>query len=160
MTSDPLDNLDAFYEECRTAPLPASLTAGPLPTPWWLRLAAPLGGLSIGGLLVLVLTTYPSHPSESVGVEAARALTRSQYLAVAGQQLPLPTGNHAGLTPELSTEGLAATNPHLSTPWERSVSLRTVRGGNPVEVEKVQFCNAPPLQPSSHPQNGGTGWTA
>lgn len=82
MNPDPLDSLDAFYQACQTAPVPAGLVAKPASRPWWVRAAVPLGGLSMGAALAVAIVMAPVETSPEEGAETARA--------IAQQQLPDP----------------------------------------------------------------------
>jgi hypothetical protein len=72
------DPLNAFYEECRTAPVPPALTVPPMPQPWWVRLSVPAVGLSIGGLVALLLISMPGAPSSKSASDAAQAIALMQ----------------------------------------------------------------------------------
>jgi hypothetical protein len=78
------DPLNAFYDECRLAPVPAALTIPPLPRPWWVRLSVPAAGLSIGGVLALVLISMPGGTSQDAARQTAQALALVQM-----RKLPL-----------------------------------------------------------------------
>jgi hypothetical protein len=73
-----IDPLDSFYDECRVAPVPASLTVPSIPSPWWVRVSIPVGGLSLGGLLALLLIAFPAAASQQKADEAARSLSFAQ----------------------------------------------------------------------------------
>jgi len=73
-----LDPLDAYYAECRVAPVPESLLVQPLPLPWWVRLLIPLGGLGFGGLVAILLVLSPHSDSQQAGAQAAEAVSRAQ----------------------------------------------------------------------------------
>ena len=69
MTNDPLDHLEAFYQNCHTAPVPQ--TTKPK-LPFW---TVPAMGLGFGGALALVLMILPlPMPNEEQAERAARAL--------------------------------------------------------------------------------------
>jgi len=76
-----MDALDEFYEECRMAPIPLGLLANPVPLPWWKRLVIPFAGLSLGSIVGLLVLCFPTHPSEELGAQAARALSQTQMRA-------------------------------------------------------------------------------
>jgi len=96
MNNDPMDPLNAFYVECRTAPVPESLTTQQLPMPWWLRLSIPLGGLSFGGIIALMLIAGPKSDSERIGAEAAQAMARVQFDRVLRQSENVVTSRPPG----------------------------------------------------------------
>lgn len=77
MNPDPLDSLDAFYQECHVAPVPDSL-AGTRP-PHWTRWLIPAGGLGLGFAIALAIVAAPSKANDAEAVNAARALARSRY---------------------------------------------------------------------------------
>jgi len=78
MKQDPLDELQGFYEHCRVAPVPDRLLAQTVLVPLWKRSLIPFAGLSFGGFVALLILTLPTHPSQELGAEAARALSQSQ----------------------------------------------------------------------------------
>jgi len=98
MSTDPLDHLKSFYDDCRTAPVPESLTSQPVKLPWWLRLSVPIAGLTLGGLLALLLIAMPNQASPGAGADAARALSKLQIDMATHQPAeegPVPSEPHA-----------------------------------------------------------------
>ena len=97
MNQDPVESLSAFYEECRTAPVPSSIVAGQLPAPWWIRVGIPFGGLSFGGLLALVLISMPSGATKEDAFKASQAIAEAQIKRIERQveNVATRTGDHA-----------------------------------------------------------------
>jgi hypothetical protein len=78
VNGDPMQDLQAFYEECRVAPVPGRLLAPQAPLPFWKRVFIPLTGLSFGGFVALLVLAFPAHPSTQLGAQVARSLSESQ----------------------------------------------------------------------------------
>ena len=88
-----LDPLNAFYNECRVAPVPSSLTLPTRPLSLWARLAVPLGGLSLGGLLALLIVAFPAPASPEAAAKTADAIAFAQFKAIEGPPLALFGGS-------------------------------------------------------------------
>ena len=94
MTSDPLDELQSFYNDCQMAPVPTTLTTGPVALPWWCRLMVPLGGLSFGGLVAVALLTSGTSPTKQEALEATRSFALAKYDFVMNQKPAAPPKAH------------------------------------------------------------------
>ncbi len=80
MKRDPFASLEAFYEECCTAPVPEGIVAKPSPR-WWEGFAVPAGGLAFGAFVAAALVLSPPESSPEAGLEAARAIAGRQLEA-------------------------------------------------------------------------------
>lgn len=91
------NDLHEFYEACHNAPVPASLTATPRVSAWWVKLIIPIGGISFGALLAVGLLATPVPTTEKEGIQLARAIRQHQYELAIHQPVPVlpsPTPSH------------------------------------------------------------------
>ncbi len=74
MNTDPLESLNAFYEECHMAPVPEPRVRAP----WWMRAFIPFGGLAFGGAIAGLLICMPMQGSQKVSEQVAHAVSAVQ----------------------------------------------------------------------------------
>jgi len=98
---DPLESLDQFYEACRTAPLPPSLTSPPNRRDWRIWLV-PAAGLLTGAIAALVLVLSPlvgSGAADAVN-QTTRAIFERQMAAQPAPSVHEPKGKNQAMREE------------------------------------------------------------